>query len=85
MQGIRKMSCPDEDILLFSSAYYSRYGDEAYAMALGRSAELAACQDYEGVAVWHRVAERLDRLAPVDKGGAGKGGLEPGPAAAYGG
>ena len=57
------MSCPDEDILLFSKAYHERYGHRSYAMALERSAELASCQDYEGVAVWHRVAERIDQLA----------------------
>ena len=62
------MSCPDEDLLLLSKAYYERYGEMSCVMALERSADLASCQDYEGVAVWHRVAERIDRLAAAGIG-----------------
>jgi len=61
------MSCPDEEILLYARGFYGRYRETAYARALQRSEELSCQDDPEGVAVWHRVADEIGRLATSER------------------
>ena len=60
------MTCPEEDILLYARGFYGRYRETAYARAMERSEELGCENDAEGVAVWHRVAAQIKRLAAAD-------------------
>jgi hypothetical protein len=57
------MSFTEEDLILYSKAFYSRYRERSLSMAVARTAELASFNDLEGVAVWQRVARQVKDLA----------------------
>ena len=67
------MTCPDEDIQLFARGLYVRHRERAHSMAMERAAELGSENDVEGVAVWHRVADQIQRIATDDGLQLGKG------------
>jgi hypothetical protein len=60
------MSFSDEDIILYSKAFYGRYRERSLSLAVQRSAELASFDDQEGVVVWQRVAQEVKDLAAAD-------------------
>lgn len=60
------MSFSNEDIILYSKAFYGRYRERSLSLAVQRSAELASFDDLEGVAVWQRVAQEVKDLAVAD-------------------
>jgi hypothetical protein len=61
-----EMPCSDEDISLYSKAFYGRYRERSLSMAARRTAELASSNDIEGVAVWEQVAQKVKDLAAAD-------------------
>ena len=60
------MPCSDEDISLYSKAFYGRYRERSFSMAARRTADLATSNDVEGVAVWEQVAQKIKDLAATD-------------------
>jgi hypothetical protein len=61
-----EMPCSDEDISLYSKAFYGRYRERSLSMAARRTAELASSNDVEGVVVWQQVAQKIKDLAAAD-------------------
>ena len=60
------MTFSDDDIVLYSKAYYRRYRERSLSMALERTAELATSNDLEGVVVWQQVAQQIKDLAAAE-------------------
>lgn len=60
------MTFSDEDIVLYSRAFYGRYRERSLSMAVERTVELASSNDLEGVAVWQQVVQQIKDLAAVD-------------------
>lgn len=60
------MTFSDDDITLYSKAFYRRYRERSLSMAVERTAELASSNDLEGVMVWQRVAQQIKDLAAAD-------------------
>lgn len=60
------MSFSDNDIILYSKAFYRRYRERSLSMAVERTAELASSNDPEGIWVWQRVAQQIEDMAAAD-------------------
>ena len=70
------MTCPEEDIELFARGFYGRHRERAHSMAMERAAELGSESDVEGIAVWRRVADQIQRLETNDALQSGNGSAE---------
>lgn len=54
---------PDEDIALFATGYYGRFGENARWRASEQAARLGGQGDAHGEAEWRRVVLAIDRVA----------------------
>ena len=60
---------PEIDIWRAATLMLKRYGEKALDESATRAEELAAQDDYNGAAVWRRIADAVGQLANVTLAG----------------
>jgi hypothetical protein len=56
----------DDDIILYSKAFYRSYRERSLLMAVERTAELVSSDDLDCVVVWRRVVQQIKDMAVAD-------------------